>query len=61
MVLAHKTDWDLKLPLVVHGHNNLEKKTIKRNCYFLVFVQIAVQKIEMDVETHQVMAIHIKN
>ena len=27
MVSAHKTDWDLKLPLAVHAYNTSEKKT----------------------------------
>ena len=37
LVAAHKTDWDLKLPSVVHAYNTSEKRTTGRNPYFLVF------------------------
>ena len=56
MVSAHKTDWNLKLPLAVHAYNTLEKKTTRKSPYFLVFGQIALHGIEMEVETLRVMA-----
>ena len=56
MVAAHKTDWDLKLPSAVHTYNTSEKQTTRRNPYFLVFGQVAVHKIELDIETHRIMA-----
>ena len=56
LVAAHKTDWDLKLPSVVHAYNTSEKRTIGRNPYFLVFGQVAVHGIELDIETHRIMA-----
>ena len=37
LVAAHKTDWDLKLPSAVHAYNTSEKRTTRRNPYFLVF------------------------
>ena len=61
LVAAHKTDWDLKLPSVVHVYNTLEKRTIGRNPYFLVFGQIAVQGIEIEVETHRILATQTGN
>ena len=56
LVAAHKTDWDLKLPSAVHAYNTSEKRTTGRNPYFLVFGQVAVHGIELDVETHRIMA-----
>ena len=35
MVSAHKTDWDLKLPLAVHAYNTSEKVTTGKSPYFL--------------------------
>ena len=37
LVAAHRTDWDLKLPLAIHVYNTSEKRTTRRNSYFLVF------------------------
>ena len=56
MVSAHKTDWDRKLPLAIHVYNILEKKTIGKSPYFLVFGQTALHNIEMEVEALRVMA-----
>ena len=56
LVAAHKTDWDLKLPSAVHTYNTSEKMTTRRNPYFLVFGQVAVHGIELDIETHRIIA-----
>ena len=56
MVSAHKMDWDLKLPSVLHAYNTLEKITNGKNPYFLVFGQTALHSIEMEVKTYQVIA-----
>ena len=56
LVAAHKTDWDLKLPSAVHAYNTSEKRTTGRNPYFLVFGQVAVHGIELDIETHRIIA-----
>ena len=61
LVAAHKTDWDLKLPSAVHAYNTSEKRTTRRNPYFLVFGQVAVQGIELDIETHRIMATRTGN
>ena len=37
MVSAHKTDWDLKLPLAIHAYNTSKKVTTGKSPYFLVF------------------------
>ena len=54
LVAAHKTDWDLKLPSAIHAYNTLEKRTTGRNPYFLVFGQVVVHGIELDIETHRI-------
>ena len=59
MVFAHKTDWDLKLPSAVHAYNTSEKKTTRRNPFFLVFGQEAIHGIELEVEWHLIMASRI--
>ena len=56
LVAAHKTDWDLKLPSAVHAYNTSEKTTTGRNPYFLVFGQVAIHGIELDIETHRIIA-----
>ena len=56
LVAAHKMDWDLKLPSAVHAYNTSEKRTTGRNPYFLVFGQVAVHGIELDIETHRIIA-----
>src|SRR5450759_4855007 len=56
MVSAHKRDWDRKLPSAVHAYNTSEKKTTGKSPYFLVFGQTVLHGIEMEVETHRVMA-----
>ena len=56
LVAAHKTDWDLRLPSAVHAYNTSEKRTTRRNPYFLVFGQVAVHGIELEVKTHRIMA-----
>ena len=56
MVSTHKTDWDLKLPSAVPAYNTSEKITTSKNPYFLVFGQIALHGIEMEVETYRVIA-----
>ena len=61
LVAAHKTDWDLKLPSAVHAYNTSEKRTTGRNPYFLVFGQIVVHRIEMEVETHRILAAQTGN
>ena len=61
LVAAHKTDWDLKLPSVVHAYNTSEKSTTGRNPYFLVFGQIAVHGIELEIETHRIIAARTGN
>ena len=61
LVAAHKTDWDLKLPSAVHTYNTSEKRTTGRNPYFLVFGQVAVHEIEMEVETHRILAARTGN
>ena len=49
-------DWDRKLPLAVHTYNTSIKKMIGKSPYFLVFGQIALHGIEMEVETLKAMA-----
>ena len=61
LVAAHKTDWGLKLPLAVHAYNMSEKRTTGRNPYFLVFGQVAVHGIELEVETHRIIAARTGN
>ena len=61
LVAAHKTDWDLKLPSAVHAYNTSEKRTTGRNPYFLVFGHVAVHGIELEVETHRIMAARTGN
>ena len=61
LVAAHKTDWDLKLPSAVHAYNTTEKRTTERNPYFLVFGQVAVHGIELDIETHRIIAARTGN
>ena len=61
MVSTHKTDWDRKLPSIVHAYNTSEKKTIGKSPYFLVFGQMVLYGIEMEVETLQVMAARSRN
>ena len=61
MVFAHKTDWDRKLPLAVHAYNTLEKKTIGKSPYFLVFGQTTLHGIEMEVGTLRVMVARSRN
>ena len=61
MTTLHKTDWDLKLPSAVHVYNTSEKRTTGRNPYFLVFGQVAIHGIELEVETHQIMAAQTGN
>ena len=56
MVSAHKMDWDQKLPSTVHTYNTSKKKATRKSPYFLVFGQIALHGIEMEVETLRVMA-----
>ena len=58
---THKTDWDLKLPSAVHAYNTLEKRMTGRNLYFLVFGQVAVHGIELEVETHRIIAARTGN
>ena len=61
MVAAHKIDWDLKLPSAVHAYNTSEKRATGRNPYFLVFGQVAIHGIEMEVETHRILAARTGN
>ena len=61
LVATHKTHWDLKLPSAVHAYNTSEKRTTGRNPYFLVFGQVAVHGIEMEVETHRILATQTGN
>ena len=61
LVAAHKTDWDLKLPSAVHAYNTSEKRTTRRNPYFLVFRQIVVHGIELEIETHRIIAARTGN
>ena len=61
LVAAHKTNWDLKLPSALHAYNTSEKRTTGRNPYFLVFGQIAVHGIKLEVETYQIMAARTGN
>jgi hypothetical protein len=56
MVSAYKTDWDRKLPLAVHAYNTTFKSTTRQNPYFLMFGQIAIHGIELEVETFRVLA-----
>jgi hypothetical protein len=56
MVSAHKTDWNRKLPSAVHAYNTTEKSTTGQSPYFLVFGQIAIHGIELEVETFWVLA-----
>ena len=56
MVSAYKIDWDWKFPSAIHAYNTLEKKTTGKSPYFLVFGQIALHGIEMEVETLKIMA-----
>jgi len=55
MVSEHKTDWDVKLPSVVHAYNTSEKTTTGRTPFYLVFGQEAVHGIELEMESHRVM------
>ena len=61
LVAAHKMDWDLKLPSAVHAYNTSERRTTRRNPYFLVFRQVAVHGIELEVETHWIIAARTGN
>ena len=61
LVAAHKTDWDLKLPSAVHAYNTSEKRTTGRNPYFLVFEQVVVHGIELNIETHRIIAAQTGN
>ena len=61
LVAAHKIDWDLKLPSAVHAYNTSEKRTTGRNPYFLVFRQVVVHGIKMEVETHRILAARTGN
>ena len=61
MVSAHKTEWDQKLPLAVHAYNTSKKKTTWKSPYFLVFGQIALHGIEMEVEILRVMVAKSRN
>ena len=61
LVAAHKMDWDLKLPSAVHAYNTSEKRTTGRNPYFLVFGQVVVHGIELEVETHRIIAAQTGN
>ena len=61
MVAVHKTDWDLKLPSAVHAYNISEKQNTRKNPYFLVFRQVVVHGIELDIETHRIIAIRSGN
>ena len=61
MMAVHKTDWNLKLSSAVHTYNTLEKQTTRKNSYFLVFGQVAVHGIELDIETHRIMAVWTGN
>ena len=61
LVAAYKTDWDLKLPSAVHAYNTSEKRTTGRNPYFLVFGQLAVHEIKLEVETHRIIAARTGN
>ena len=54
MVSAHKMDWDLKLPSVVHAYNTSKKLTTYKSPYLLVFGQTTLHGIEMEVETYQI-------
>ena len=56
MVSAHKTDWDLKLPSVVHAYNTSKKVTTGKSPYFLVFGQTALHGIEIEIETYRIIA-----
>ena len=56
MVSTHKTNWDLKLPSAVHAYNTSKKKTTGKNPFFLVFGQNVIYEIELEVESHQIMA-----
>ena len=59
MVSAHKMDWHLKLPSVVHTYNSSEKKTTRKSPFFLVFGQNAIHGIKLEVEFHRIMASRI--
>ena len=61
LVAAHKTDWDLKLSSAVHAYNTSEKRTTGINPYFLVFGQVAMHRIELDIETHRIIAARTGN
>ena len=61
MVSAHKTDWDLKLPSAVHAYNTSEKKTTSKSSFFLVFGQNVIHGIELEVESHRIMAPRVKD
>ena len=61
LIAAYKIDWDLKLPSTVHANNTSEKRTTGRNLYFLVFGQVAVHGIEMEVQTHRILAAQTGN
>jgi len=56
MVSENKTDWDVKLPSAVHAYNTSEKTTTGRTPFYLVFGQEAVHGIELEMESHRVMA-----
>ena len=59
MVSAHMTDWDLKLPSVIHAYNTSEKKTTNKSPFLLVFGQNVIHGIELEVESHRIMASRI--
>ena len=56
MVSAHKIDWDLKLPYAVHAYNTSKKKTTGKSPIFLVFGQNVIHGIELEVESHRILA-----
>ena len=56
MVSAHKTDWDRKLPSAIHAYNTSTKSTSGQTPYYMVFGQEAMHGIELNLDSHWVMA-----
>ena len=56
MVSAHKIDWDLKLLCAIHAYNTSKKKTTSKSPFFLVFGQNVIHGIELEVESHRIIA-----
>lgn len=51
VVSAHKTDWDNKLALAVYSYNTIEKTTIEKSPYYMVYGQSPLSILGLDLST----------